>query len=146
MKLAFFFLRFFSAFISSSLVSKAKATMRWSSILALPRAAAMSWVGTRRSSKSSFSRLIFLSATLAGRKSATAAQRMAASIFWLDVWLSLFVSLSPFTSLSLTPFPVNACTAAWYISSQLSTSMRWMPLLQVSDTGPAIRLTSAPRR
>lgn len=44
-----------------------------------PKAAAMSWVGTSVNSRSSFSRLIFLSATLAGRKSATAAQRMAAS-------------------------------------------------------------------
>ena len=121
MKSAFFFLRFFSALASSSLVSRAKATMRWRLCFICPRAAAMSWVGARVSTRSSFSRLIFLSATTAGRKSATAAQRMAASQ------------------------PVNSWVAASYISSQLSTSMRLMSLSHCSATGPAISVTWAPR-
>ena len=121
MRSAFFFRSFSSALCTSLLVSRAKATSFCRLVFILPSAAAMSCVGSRSMWSPSLPRLIFWSATTAGLKSATAAQRIAMSQCG------------------------KASVAAWYISSQLSTSMRWIAGEHCKATGPATSVTSAPR-
>lgn len=79
MKSKFFLCSLAVAFSCSACVSRAKPTRRCPSRFICPSEAAMSCVGFSWMFKSLPLRLIFSSATSAGVKSATAAQRMAAS-------------------------------------------------------------------
>ena len=109
------------ALLNSSLVSSANPTIRWSGRFIAPSDAAMSGLGLSVSVISPL-RFILVSDVWAGVKSATAAQSMAAS-------------------------DSGKCSiAASYICCADVTSILFIPGFTVFRlTGPAIRVTSAPR-